>query len=109
MSAAEWTDEFGPFGSDDKPLPYDQIPATLAVRDNRPYHGNFRIRAAGGGHQDIAASAIPIVGLGGSTGAIVIFWPQSVTYWIEKGTGVDPSKVNIEIQMPDMPPPLDLK
>jgi PAS domain-containing protein len=76
MSAHEWTGEFGPFGDNDEPLPYDQIPATLAVRDNRPYHGKFRIRAAGGGHQDIAASAIPIVGLGGSSGgAIVIFWP----------------------------------
>jgi hypothetical protein len=32
-----------------------------------------------------------------------------VTYWIEKGTGIDPSKVNIEIQIPDVPPPLDLK
>jgi hypothetical protein len=41
--------------------------------------------------------------------AILIFWPGSVTYWIEKSTGVDPSKVNIEIQLPDMPPPLDLK
>jgi PAS domain-containing protein len=75
MSASEWTDEFGPFGPDDRPLPYDEIPATLAVRDNRPYHGKFRIRAAGGEHRDIAASAIPIVGLGGSSGAIVIFWP----------------------------------
>jgi PAS domain-containing protein len=76
MSASAWTTEFGPFGTDDEPLPYDQIPATLAVRDNRPYHGKFRIRAPGGGHQEVAASAIPIVGLGGSSGgAIVIFWP----------------------------------
>jgi PAS domain-containing protein len=75
MTAEEWTKEFGPFGDDGQPLPYDEIPATLAVRDNRPYHGNFRIRAAGGKHQEIAASAIPIVGPGGSSGAIVIFWP----------------------------------
>jgi PAS domain-containing protein len=75
MSAQEWTSEFGPFGNDEQPMPYDQIPATIALRENRPYHGNFRICAAGGNHQDIAASAIPIVGPGGSTGAIVIFWP----------------------------------
>jgi PAS domain-containing protein len=76
MTATAWTGEFGPFGSDDQPLPYEQIPATLAVRDNRPYHGKFRIRAAGGMHADVAASAIPIVGLGGSSGgAIVFFWP----------------------------------
>lgn len=77
LSASAWTSEFGPFGPDDQPLPYDEIPATVAVRDNRPYHGKFRIRALGGGHQDIVASAIPIVGLGGvSGGAIVIFWPE---------------------------------
>ena len=76
LSATEWTSEFGPFGEDDLPVPYDMIPATVAVRENRPYHGKFRIRAAHGGYQDIVASAIPIVGLGGSSGgAIVIFWP----------------------------------
>ncbi len=75
MTAVEWTTAFGPFGGDGEPMPYDQIPATLAVRENRPYHGNFRICAAGGQHQDIAASTIPIVGPGGSAGAIVIFWP----------------------------------
>ena len=75
MTAQEWVTEFGPFDSDEQPMQYDQIPATLALRDNRPYHGNFRICAAGGNHQDIAASAIPIVGPGGSAGAIVIFWP----------------------------------
>ena len=75
MPAAQWVSEFGPFGDNDEPMAYDRIPATVALRENRPYHGNFRICAAGGNHQDIAASAIPIVGPGGSSGAIVIFWP----------------------------------
>jgi hypothetical protein len=38
---------------------------------------------------------------------IVILWPQSVTYWLDRGTGIDPSKVKIEIPEPDLPPPLD--
>ena len=58
---------------------------------------------------DIYWGAIPWVFLQLILVAIVIFWPESVTYWIEKGTGVDPSKINIEIQLPEMPPPLDLK
>jgi PAS domain-containing protein len=77
MAAADWTAEFGPFGADEQPIPYDDNPATLAVRANSPYHGQFRICGAGGHHYDIAASAIPIVGTGGATGAIVIFWPVS--------------------------------
>lgn len=74
MASADWTAEFGPFGADEKPIPYDEIPATIAVRDERPFHGTFRICAAGGTHINVAASAIPIVGPGGSSGAIVIFW-----------------------------------
>lgn len=75
MPAEEWTKEFGPFGDDEEPIPYDEIPATRALRENRPFHGMFRICGAGGNHHDIAASAIPIVGAGGSSGGIVIFWP----------------------------------
>jgi PAS domain-containing protein len=75
MSAIEWTSEFGPFDGDGKPMPYDQIPATQALRENRPYHGAFRIGRPDGHKHDIAASAIPIVGANGASGAIVIFWP----------------------------------
>lgn len=74
MGAGEWTSEFGPFGKDDEPMPYEQIPATIAVRNNKAFHGEFRISTVNG-REDVAASAIPIVGAGGSTGAIVIFWP----------------------------------
>lgn len=42
--------------------------------------------------------------------AIVIVFPQTVTYFIDRGTMIDPSKVKIEIQMPDLPPPtFDIK
>jgi PAS domain-containing protein len=79
LSASEWTGEFGPFGDDGKVIPYDQIPATLALRDNRPFHGSFRIKGPGGEQRDIEASAIPIVGSAGSSGGIVIFWPVADT------------------------------
>jgi PAS domain-containing protein len=75
MALDDWTSEFGPYGEDDEPIPHDRNPATASVRANRPYHGNFRISVAGGQRQVIAASAIPIVGPEGSSGAIVIFWP----------------------------------
>jgi PAS domain-containing protein len=75
MEAGDWIREFGPFDEDERPMTYEKIPATAALRANRPFHGNFRICAAGGKHEDVAASAIPIVGAAGSSGAIVIFWP----------------------------------
>src|SRR6202035_392517 len=58
---------------------------------------------------DIYWGAIPWVFLQLILVGILIFWPSSVTYWIDKGTGTDPSKVNIEIQLPDALPPLDMK
>ena len=38
---------------------------------------------------------------------ILIFWPGSVTYWLDKGPKVDPSKVEINVPMPTLPPALD--
>lgn len=75
MTAAEWTQSFGPFDENGRPINLEETPLTLALRDGRPHHARLRIRVATGGTQDIEASAIPIVGTGGSSGAIVIFWP----------------------------------
>jgi PAS domain-containing protein len=76
MSAQEWTAEFGPFDDNGSPIPYDEIPLVIAVREGRPAHGTFRIAAADH-NREVAASAIPIVGPTGATGAIVIFWPTT--------------------------------
>jgi PAS domain-containing protein len=75
MTASEWTHSFGPFGDDGEPLNLEETPLTLALRHGRPHHAQLRIKVAAGGQQDIEASAIPIVGSAGSSGAIVIFWP----------------------------------
>ena len=77
LTSAQWTGAFGPFGDDGVPIPYDDIPATVAVRHRRAFHGTYRIRSADGRHADVEASTIPIVGPGGSSGAVVIFWPVS--------------------------------
>jgi PAS domain-containing protein len=74
LDAADWTRDFGPFDDDGEPIPYEELPATTAARAGRPHHGQFRICTAEG-LQQVAASAIPIVGPGGSSGAIVFFWP----------------------------------
>ena len=51
--------------------------------------------------RDIYWGAIPWLVLQLLLVAIVIVWPESVTYWIDRGTGVDPSTVRIEVPMPD--------
>jgi tripartite ATP-independent transporter DctM subunit len=56
---------------------------------------------------DIYWGAIPWIGTMVILVAIVIFWPASVTYWIDKGTGVDPKTIKIDIPMPEMPSDLN--
>lgn len=75
MPSNEWTQLFGPFDENGEPINLSATPLTLALRDGHPHHAKLRIRVAGGSRQEIEASAIPIVGSAGSSGAIVIFWP----------------------------------
>jgi tripartite ATP-independent transporter DctM subunit len=56
---------------------------------------------------DIYWGAIPWVVLQVILVVILIFWPGSVTFWLSKGTGIDPSKVRIEIPEIELPPPID--
>jgi tripartite ATP-independent transporter DctM subunit len=51
---------------------------------------------------DIYLGAIPWVCMQLILVAVVIFWPQSVTYWIDNGPKVDPSKVEIKIDLPTL-------
>ncbi len=71
----EWGSLFGPFDDAGEPLPYDELPLVVAVRNGRPAHASFRIRTADGAMQAIEASAFPILTAHGSQGAIALFWP----------------------------------
>jgi tripartite ATP-independent transporter DctM subunit len=53
--------------------------------------------------RDIYLGAIPWLCLQLTLVAIVIFWPQSVTYWLDRGPRGDPNTVII-----DMPPPVSM-
>jgi tripartite ATP-independent transporter DctM subunit len=51
---------------------------------------------------DIYLGAIPWVALQLLLVAIVIFWPESVTYWLDSGPKVDPSTISIDIPLDNM-------
>ena len=78
MTADQWTASFGPFDSDGAPIEVDRIAVTEAIRDGRPAHGSFSIRAAHGELTEVEASAFPIVtSENGSSGAMILFWPRT--------------------------------
>jgi PAS domain-containing protein len=77
MDAQEWTSTFGPFDDDGQPLSVDSLHLTEAIREGRPAHAHFTIRSTGGKQHGIEASAFPIVASDeGSSGAMILFWPQ---------------------------------
>jgi PAS domain-containing protein len=75
MPAEEWTRTFGPFDDDGNPVRFDSLEITEALRGNRPAHDSFCIRSLDGTSHSIEASGFPIVGTGGYSGAIIVFWP----------------------------------
>ena len=73
----EWGTLFGPFDDEGEPIPYDDLPLVKAVRDGRPAHAAFAIRAADGIDHEVEASAFPILTAHGTQGAIAVFWPSA--------------------------------
>lgn len=78
----EWGALFGPFDVSGEPIPYDELPLVVAVRNDRPAHADFEIRCSDGTRRRVEASAFPIQTAHGSRGAIAVFWPAA-----EDGTG----------------------
>lgn len=88
LDASEWTKKFGPLDSAGEPIPLDELPLTVALRDGRPAHAEFSIRSSDGLIHEIAASAMPIVSnANGASGAMVIFWPLDPERAREMSTG----------------------
>lgn len=78
MTAEQWTAAFGPLSTGGEPLEFDEITLTKAVQDGRPAHGSFRIKTTNSPRQLVEAAAFPLVASeSASSGAMIMFWPQS--------------------------------
>jgi PAS domain-containing protein len=74
LSRERWTADTGPLDDEGRPVPYDELPLTVAVREGRPAYGRLRIRAERG-LVAIELAALPLVGPAGYHGAVIVFWP----------------------------------
>ena len=74
MEPDEWGTRFGPFDAEGRPIPIDELPLTIALREGRPYHASLRIHSADGHDHEIEVSALPITAEE-TSGAMAIFWP----------------------------------
>ncbi len=75
MGPEEWGSAFGPFDEAGAPIPLEDLPLTVALREGHPAHSSFRIRSLRGAEHEIEVSAFPIVTTEGARGAMAIFWP----------------------------------
>jgi PAS domain-containing protein len=75
MGPEEWGSAFGPFDDAGKPVPFEELPLTISLRDGHPAHSRFTIRSMDGSEHQIEVSGFPIVTGEGARGAMAIFWP----------------------------------
>jgi PAS domain-containing protein len=76
LTAEEWGSSFGPFDDAGTPIPFEELPLTVALREGRPAHASHCIHSEAGDRHDIEVSALPLVSTdGGFRGALAIFWP----------------------------------
>jgi PAS domain-containing protein len=75
MPVGEWSTIFLPTDEDGVPLPPDELPLVVALRDRRPVHREFRIRGLDGTFRHIDVTAFPFIGQGERfLGGIALFW-----------------------------------
>jgi PAS domain-containing protein len=74
MPAEEWGSRFTPTSPDGRPVPVAKLPLAIAVLEGRPAHAPLRITSAAGRAERIEVTAFPVIGRGGQSGALAIFW-----------------------------------
>ncbi len=74
MALPEWGTRFSPLTEDGQPIPIEDLPLAVAIRERRPVHVHFTVRSLRGDERKIEVSAFPIVGNQGLRGAMAIFW-----------------------------------
>lgn len=68
---------YGPFDAGGTPIPFEDLPLTVALRLGRPAHHRVTIRPLGSDPHDVEVSAMPLVSAeGGFRGAMVFFWRE---------------------------------
>lgn len=75
MPFEERTAMLSPLDQSGAPIPGDQLPGIVAMRERRPSHAAFQIHSVDRALHDVEATAIPLEGAGGNVlGAMVILW-----------------------------------
>lgn len=76
---AQLAEFYAPLDENGEPLPFDQLPIRVALRERRPTQAKLFVHDSGGKAHRITTTAIPLDGQGGTLlGAMAIFWETDV-------------------------------
>ena len=73
LTREQWNARFGPFDERGAPVPTEELPVAIALREGRPAYGRFHV-GTDRGMIEVEAGALPLVGAAGYHGAMVVFW-----------------------------------
>jgi PAS domain-containing protein len=75
LSIAEWSSADRAFDANGNPIPPEQRPLIIALREHRPAHDRLWIRGLDDRRRGIEVTAFPLIGQAGRhMGAVAIFW-----------------------------------
>jgi PAS domain-containing protein len=76
LAADEWGDLFSVQSLDGTPVPFEQMPAGIALLERRPVHGEMCITGSDGVRRRIAVTALPLFAHAEElVGVLSVFWP----------------------------------
>ncbi len=75
IGVAELAEVFTTSDLDGTPIPNDEVPLTVTMRELRPAHRSMRVKMLDGSWREIEVSSLPLLGQGDRfLGALVAFW-----------------------------------
>ena len=75
MPASEWSTIFNPVDSAGRPIPPEDLPLMIALKERRPAHKVIWIQGLDGVSREIEVTAFPLVGQADRfLGGIALFW-----------------------------------
>ena len=78
MPASEWAAMFQLETVDGEPLPREQMPATIALTEQRPAHGRLRMTGLDGVKRTLSVTGIPLFSSQVEcVGMLALFWQES--------------------------------
>jgi len=78
LGVDEWSTTWMPSGPGGEPIPADEVPLVIALRERRPTRRDMWITGHDGVRRHIDVLAFPLMGIaGGLVGALAMFWKKS--------------------------------